>query len=152
MTNLFTFVVEDRPAPQGSKRSYGKGRMVEMSKYLKPWRNAVTAAAIERRSEAGADGCLFEQGVPLALRVTFWHKRPKSHYGTGRNSTRLRDDAPTYVTTTPDLSKLIRSTEDAITASGVWHDDNQVVHHDPWQKYSDTGFEGAEIEIRVVTE
>lgn len=34
------FEIPGRPAAQGSKRHVGGGRMIEQSKYLKPWRTA----------------------------------------------------------------------------------------------------------------
>jgi Holliday junction resolvase RusA-like endonuclease len=37
----------------------------------------------------------------------------------------------------PDLSKLIRSTEDALTDAGVWTDDARVVaYHQPRKVYA----------------
>ena len=38
------FAVFGLPAPQGSKRHVGEGRMVESSKRVKPWRRQVAAA------------------------------------------------------------------------------------------------------------
>ena len=149
----FEFVVEGRPAPQGSKKSFGHGRMVEMSKYVKPWRAAVEAAAVLRKDAVGADdGHVFSKGVPVAMNVTFYLKRPKSHYRTGKYATVLREDAPRWVVNTPDLSKLIRSSEDAITTAGLWADDAQVVQHRSGQRWSDTGFEGAVINLSEVKE
>ena len=43
MTNLRNEVL-GTPAPQGSKRHVGGGRMVESSKLVGPWREAVKAA------------------------------------------------------------------------------------------------------------
>ena len=37
-----------------------------------------------------------------------------------------RPNAPRYHTSKPDVDKLLRSTLDAITSSGVWTDDSQV--------------------------
>lgn len=151
VVTMISFVVEDRPAPQGSKRSYGNGRMVEQSKYVKSWREAVRQSAILRKDQIGADdGLVFGPGVPVDLMIRFYHRRPKSHYRTGQYSTELRPGIPDYVAKTPDLSKLIRSTEDALTRV-IWHDDAQVVLLRAEQLYSDTGFEGAEITIKEVT-
>lgn len=143
----FDFVVQSRPAPQGSKRHVGNGVMVEQSRHVKAWRDAVRVAAIDRLDQVGRRGPLFDRGTPVALRVRFWHKRPRSHFRTGRHSTELRPDAPTFVTKTPDCSKLIRSLEDAITSAGVWWDDAQVVRVRAEQLFSDTNFEGAEVTI-----
>lgn len=119
---MITFDVAGRPAPQGSKTYMGRGRMVEASKYVKPWRADVFAAArtVKARGYSTITG-------PVHLTVVFALDRPKSHYRTGRNAHLLRDSAPEYPTGAPDLSKLIRSTEDAITEASIWRDDALVI-------------------------
>lgn len=102
------FYVEGRPAPQGSKRAFPNGGMTEMSRYVKPWRNAVAAAA-----HTAAQGLpLIDE--PVRLRVAFYITRPK------------KPKFPTRPAVTPDLSKLVRATEDALTGL-VWADDARVV-------------------------
>lgn len=98
------------PAPQGSKRHVGGGRMVESSKKVKPWRESVKWAAVD------AFGHLPRPIVsgPVRLTITFILPRPK------RPKCSLPDR-------TPDLSKLIRSTEDALTEVAAWEDDARVV-------------------------
>ena len=66
---------------------------------------------------------------PLAVDMIFTLARPKSHYRTGRNAHLLRDSAPARPTGAPDLSKLARATEDALTEAGVWKDDAAVVEY-----------------------
>lgn len=110
----FEFTVYGRPAPQGSKRPVGRRNngsaiMIEMSGYVKPWREAVKAAALQAYT-----GPMIETAV--LLNVTFTLKAP-AKMPKGR----------IWPTTTPDLSKMIRSTEDAITDAGVWRDDALVV-------------------------
>ena len=61
--------------------------------------------------------------------MVFTFVRPKSHYRTGRNAHLLRDDAPTRPATIPDLSKLARSTEDALKDAGVIRDDSLIVEY-----------------------
>jgi len=104
------------PAPQGSKSfkgrgANGKGVMVESSKKVKPWREDVKQAGLAAR-EAGAP-CL---DGPIAVRMIFTLARPKT-----APKRRGHPDR------TPDLSKLCRSTEDAITTCGLWADDARVV-------------------------
>jgi Holliday junction resolvase RusA-like endonuclease len=125
-------VVYGLPAPQGSKRHVGNGVMVESSKYVKPWREAVKAAAIDVitiHNLAGHSRLLagYPLDGPLQLCVVFTFSRPSSHYRTGANNWMLRPNAPTAPASKPDLSKLIRSTEDALTDAGVWRDDSRVV-------------------------
>lgn len=104
-------LVVGRPAPQGSKRHVGGGRMVEQSRYVRAWREAVTRAA---RSAMRAQVLLQPIDGPIALDVVFRLKRPK----------RGRWNVPAVP---PDLSKLIRATEDALTDAGLWCDDARVV-------------------------
>lgn len=127
------FMVYGAPGPQGSKRHVGKGVMIESSKKVKPWREAVKQAALDlviTQPWTPLDG-------PLVAEFAFTFKRPKSHYRTGRNAHLLRDSAPPYPAVVPDLSKLIRSTEDALTDAGVWADDARVVaYHQPRKVYA----------------
>ena len=98
------------PGPQGSKTfrgmRNGHGVMIESSKKVAPWREAVKWAAYKRGSLVG----------PVFCEMVFSLQRPKS--------------ASKHITVpakTPDLSKLVRSTEDALTQSGIWEDDARVV-------------------------
>jgi len=131
-----TLTVYGLPAPQGSKRSYGPGRMVESSKNVKPWREAVKFAALDLLKHA--DGWVPLDG-PLSLAVVFTFTRPRGHYRTGRNAHLLRDSAPARPIGYPDLSKLVRSTEDALTDAGIWADDSRVVEMNAAKRYANEG-------------
>jgi crossover junction endodeoxyribonuclease RusA len=121
MSSLSFFVV-GTPAPQGSKRHVGNGIMVESSKALKPWRATVAGECAER---IAADPAW--EPIPSALaRITFYFRRPKSHYRTGRNSHILRDDAPTWHTNNPDVDKLQRGVFDALAEAGAIGDDCRI--------------------------
>lgn len=136
-------VVYGQPAPQGSKRHVGRGVMVESSKALKPWREAVKWAALEsvRLTMDEHDVRPIRAGVldgALAVQMVFTFTRPRGHYGTGRNAAFLRPSAPRFPQGPPDLSKLVRATEDAITDAGVWRDDARVVTCHAHKVYSDS--------------
>ncbi|CAA2393625.1 hypothetical protein [Xanthomonas phage Tabio] len=114
-------VVYGDPAPQGSKSFKGihggHAVLAESSKRVAPWRQDVKVAAeaeIGRREDPGdwvpMDG-------PLLLVVVFTLPAPLS----------LPKRRASYPSKLPDLSKLVRSTEDALTAAGVWKDDARVV-------------------------
>jgi crossover junction endodeoxyribonuclease RusA len=118
---MIEFTVTGNPAPQGSKKfvgttKTGRGLMVESSKKVKPWRMDVKAAAELVRQQfasmAPLDG-------PLVVSMVFTLPKPAS--------------APKRRTTwpdkKPDLSKLARSTEDAISDAGLWADDARVVEY-----------------------
>jgi crossover junction endodeoxyribonuclease RusA len=125
---MITIHVRGTPAPQGSKRHVGHGVMIESSKNVRPWRDAVrTEAAIAAADLPGWGGPL---DGPLAVEMVFTTVRPRSHYRTGRNAALLRDGAPARPTSPPDLSKLARSTEDALKDAGVIVDDARIVEYD----------------------
>ncbi|GAA0969989.1 hypothetical protein GCM10009555_018120 [Acrocarpospora macrocephala] len=138
-----TITVHGTPAPQGSKRHVGNGVMVESSKKVKPWRQDVKAAALaamEARSTVLYGGIgqvsLVRLTGAVALDITFTFTRPKSHYRTGRNAHLLRDAAPVRPIGYPDASKILRSTEDALTEAGVWEDDSRVVDVSVAKRYA----------------
>lgn len=113
MTAPITITVFGNPAPQGSKRHVGRGVMVESSKAVKPWREAVKASALDVMAEAPAlDG-------PLLVRMVFTLRKPAS-------APKRRRTWPDRI---PDVSKLVRATEDALTEAGVWADDARVVEY-----------------------
>ena len=130
-----TIAVWGNPAPQGSKRHVGNGVMVESSKAVKPWRQDVVAAAKQQMASCAAiswsdTGKGYEPfDGPLRVWMVFTFRRPKSHYRTGRNAHLLRDNAPVAPSTIPDLSKICRATEDALTTAGVWADDARVAEY-----------------------
>ena len=103
------------PAPQGSKRHVGGGRMIESSKKVKPWRQDVKDAAERLLAESGVatlDG-------PILARMVFTVPKPASAPKKRR----------TYPWRKPDVSKLVRSTEDALSDAGLWRDDSRVVEY-----------------------
>lgn len=115
------------PAPQGSKRHVGNGRMVEASAKVKPWRFAVSQAALQT-AQPLIDG-------PVSVLITFLFSRPKAHYN---SKGQLKDAAPFYKSNKPDLDKLCRSTLDGIT-NVLIKDDSQVVTLIAAKQYANEG-------------
>lgn len=113
---MITFDVIGHPRPQGSKRamlhkSSGRAIMVESSE-VRPWRDSVKDAAKHSCHTGGPLDCA------VAVFVTFRFYRPKSLkktvlYPCNRS--------------TGDLSKLMRSTEDALVDAGLLRDDSLIV-------------------------
>ena len=136
MTAIKIFTVAGKPAPQGSKSLGKSGGLYESSKRLKPWRSAVKAAALEA-------GVTPSDGV-VEVFVRFSFKRPKSHYGAGRNAAKLKASAPHDHTQTPDIDKLLRAVLDALTGV-AYRDDRQVVGVNAFKCWAD--HDGAEIDL-----
>jgi crossover junction endodeoxyribonuclease RusA len=113
------------PGPQGSKSFKGMRRgkpvLVESSKKVKPWREAVEdAARVVLYSLTREQRRAFPLDEPLAGRFIFTLPKPASA------PKRIRTWPMKY----PDTSKLLRSTEDALTKAGVWVDDARLVELD----------------------
>jgi Holliday junction resolvase RusA-like endonuclease len=89
--------------------------IVDANKKAAPWKQEVAQTA---RSQY--DGPLIE--APILLSCYFQFMRPKSHYRTGKNAHLLRDSAPVYHLQKPDVTKLVRGVEDALTGV-IYRDD-----------------------------
>jgi len=138
------FFVPGRPGPSGSISSYpnkktGKYIAAPASRYKKPWMQAVRAFAMMAYRGKLLTG-------PIHLSVEFVLQRPKKHWGTGKNKGKLKASASKYHLTDPDLHKLIRSTEDALTGV-IWRDDRQVVTSSLLKRYSNGEKTGALIVV-----
>lgn len=151
--HTLVFEVLGLPAPQGSKRAFvnkksGKVSLVESAgDKVKTWRDDVRNAAIDAADRAG--WVAPEHGVLVDLH--FYLPRPKGHYRTGKNAGLLRVDAPVGHITRPDKDKLERSTNDALTSSGVIRDDSCIVGGLVWKHYADGRLPGAIITITDYT-
>jgi Holliday junction resolvase RusA-like endonuclease len=133
-------VVESKPQPQGSKTRGQWGNVYDDNDAkLRPWREAVRQGALQAIEEMHGPCAvkpLFAKGVPVEVEATFTFARSGAHFGTGRNAAVLKPSAPTWHTVYPDVDKLLRSCFDALTAAGVWADDNQVAQSTPRKVYA----------------
>jgi crossover junction endodeoxyribonuclease RusA len=122
--DVIAFTVHGEPAPQGSKtvgRSKAGAAFVrEDNPATGPWRNAVTAAAVE-----AMEGRPPISG-PARLEVDFVFGRPRSHYRTGKHAGELKASASHYRASRPDVDKLVRAVGDAL-AGVVLVDDAAIV-------------------------
>lgn len=123
------------PAPQGSKTRNRYGAIYDdNAATLHTWREDVKLAALRALEETAS----WERDYKAVVgQFVFYLPRPRSHYRTGKNAELLRDNAPTYCPTKPDLDKLLRSTWDALTAAGVYTDDSRVVSANSIKLYAD---------------
>lgn len=114
------FFVAGTPAPQGSKRHVGGGRLVESSRFVKPWRAAIATVAKEQDA-------LFD--APVSISALFILKRPQ------------RPKWPVHGTR-PDTDKLLRALLDGLTGP-LLADDSLVYRIEATKRYAldgeDTG-------------
>lgn len=118
------FTVYATPIPQGSMKGFvlpGKGGakpraiLTSDNTKLKPYRGEVTREAMVALRNAGMQEPMAARHVPVSMVIDFYLSRPPS-------VPRKR----TEMVVKPDLSKLVRSTEDAMTGI-LYVDDAQVV-------------------------
>jgi len=57
--------------------------------------------------------------------LIFYMPRPKSHYGIGEKSARLKANAPIYHTKKPDVDNLVKFCLDCLNGL-AWQDDSQI--------------------------
>lgn len=112
------------PAPGGSKRHIGKGRMVDDAKRNRPWRDTVAWYAREQYWGEPMAG-------PLSVVVGFRVPMLKSHR---RKDGTIKDNIGEPCRR-PDLTKLWRAVEDALTGI-LWVDDAQIVHQTIGKAYA----------------
>lgn len=121
---MHEFFVAGIPVPKGSAKAYMRKEMKlpavvqSNAERQKPWASAIGYAAQQAGVKMVASG-------PIALGVTFFLPRPRSHFGTGKNAGTVKLSAPIYHTAKPDLDKLLRCVKDALTGV-AWKDDAQV--------------------------
>jgi Holliday junction resolvase RusA-like endonuclease len=148
---VIEFTVLGHAQPAGSKRAFAARRggvptgrvvVVDDNKRAKPWQELVSSAAA-----AAVDGARLEG--PLLLEVDFYVARPAGHFGRGRNADVVRASAPAFPAVRPDVTKLVRGVEDAMTGI-VWRDDAQVVTQTARKRYGWP--ERAEVVVQTIDE
>jgi Holliday junction resolvase RusA-like endonuclease len=135
-----TFTVYGQAQPAGSKTAGrtkdGRSFVRDSAKRSRPWKDQVAQVAGEAMNGTG----LLEGALELS--VIFTVPRPKGHYG----ARGLRPSAPAYPTVRPDVTKLLRAVEDAMTGI-VWRDDSQVVAQHAYKEYGEPA--AAQVEVKT---
>jgi Holliday junction resolvase RusA-like endonuclease len=135
--------VYGRPQPAGSKRfvgraKNGRGIVIDSNPKAGEWKDQVAQVAGE-----AMDGAPLMRG-PLKVSMLFTRSRPKAHL---KKTGKLRDSAPRYPVTKPDVLKLARGVEDALTGV-VWGDDAQIVEEVLWKHYGES--EGVQVLVQEI--
>lgn len=123
--------VHGRPAPQGSKRHVGHGRLIESSPHLALWRRRVALVCQE-----STDGLT---PPPVGVSLRFVLPRPQ----------RTAQGASPPAVKRPDVDKLARAVLDALT--GVYfRDDSEVTDLHATKRIAEPGEPtGVHIEVRT---
>lgn len=123
------FFVPGTAKPAGSKSAfpYAKAsgslgvRVADQSgKPGKEWRRIVQIYA----KQAFLGKPLIPHNYPLRVEMIFYRPRPQSHFTA---SGAIKPSAPRYPTSRPDVLKLARAVEDALTGV-IYEDDSSIVN------------------------
>ncbi len=119
-----TIHINGTPAPGGSKRHIGNGVMIDAGKNNKPWRDTV---AWHARDQYRGDPLTGPLSVVVAFRVPMLksHRRKDGSIKPNIGEPDRR----------PDLTKLWRAVEDALTGI-LWIDDAQIVQQTIGKAYA----------------
>lgn len=148
MKTPISFFVHGIAKPAGSKRGFYIPKLkrviiTDANPNSKDWKLDVKAEA----RAAMPDGEPL-WNCPIAVKFTFFIQRPKGHFRTGKNAHLLRDSAPAMPTSKPDLLKLARGVEDAMSGI-IYQDDALIVSERLFKRYADRP--GVQIEIAEET-
>jgi len=126
MSAIYEFEVTGDPKGQPRPKAFARkmGNKYTARVYdpgtAEGWKSAIAIAV----KEAEIQGLMLEGPVSLTMVAIF--ARPKSHFGSGKNSAIIKPSAPFWHTGKPDLDNIIKAAKDALTQLGVWRDDSQV--------------------------
>ena len=134
---VITMFVRGHPEPAGSKKAFPIKRktgsvgvsVVDANPRSKGWKAQVSAVAQSQYRHDPLRG-------PIFLQLIFLVSRPKSHYRTGKHAHLLKESAPAAPITRPDVLKLARGVEDALTGI-IYVDDSQITSELLVKRYAD---------------
>lgn len=139
---MIAFTVYGTAEPAGSKRAFvigGKARVTDANRKSAPWKQEVASA--------GAKAMEWHRGLyegPLSVTFSIFVPRPQGHFGRKGN---LLPSARLYPAVKPDVLKLARGLEDALSGI-VWRDDAQIVVEHLYKQYGEPA--RAEVEVREI--
>ena len=140
---VFDVVGDPKPSPRPRAVNAGKHARIYVPGSADQWKHDVRAAAIVARGDSWP---LIRADVAAHVYLDFRFERPKSHFGTGRNSDKLKPRAPRHHTQKPDKDNLEKAVLDALGQFDgmpplIWCDDCQVVDGRTSKRWANPGEE-----------
>jgi len=148
---IIKFDVAGKPVPRGSKRAFPIRRKdgslgVAVSDNTGE-RGRLWMAMVQEAARSALPSGWVPRSEPIRLFIVFRFRRPKAHYTT-RGA--VKSSAPAYPTVKPDLTKLLRAVEDALTGV-VWRDDSQIIYQAVVKEYADVNMTSVVIKFLSTT-
>ena len=137
----YRFFVEGVPQTAGSKAAFPYRKKDGRLGVRVTADNKKTAAWSSHVSLIGKTTIPEPFTGPVVLELAFMIVRPVSHY----NKSGLKKSSPLQHVYKPDLTKMVRAVEDALTGI-AWNDDSQVIEQKTSKQWAD--FSGVWITIR----
>lgn len=148
MKRIARVFVHGEPKAQPRPRAFVRGGRAAVYDpgTAEGWKGAIASAF-----KPWAGKCIAD---PVAVMITFFFPRPKSHFGTGRNSAKLKPSAPQHHTRKPDADNAAKAVLDALSEGsgiGLWKDDTQVIELIIMKAWAEGSAAGATIEINYAS-
>jgi Holliday junction resolvase RusA-like endonuclease len=122
-------VVLGEPSAQSRHRHFTRGKF---SGTYDPSKDKKESFASILQSQAPKEPI----STPISLELMFYMARPRNHYGTGKKSEFLKDNAPEYHSGRPDLDNLTKFVQDSLNKI-YYRDDALIYKLTAWKVYSE---------------
>jgi Holliday junction resolvase RusA-like endonuclease len=129
-TQRVVFAVQGDPKGQPRPQAFVRGNHAAVYDpgTAEGWKSCIAEAWLKVRDE------WTKTDKPVLAALSFYFKRPKSHFRTGKRADELKPGAPEYHTKKPDSDNLAKAVLDCLTRLGAWKDDSQVMLA-VWKRY-----------------
>jgi Holliday junction resolvase RusA-like endonuclease len=138
----------------GQPIAKNRPRFARKGKYVKVYSDQETEEGLWILSARHQIATKYGQDVffdgPVEITTTFWVQRPKSHYGTGKNSNTLKPSAPKVPISKPDCDNYLKFSLDCLNHCGVWEDDAFITDIRACKRYADA-MQGPRTEIVIIS-
>lgn len=122
MNELLNIEIRGTPKGQPRPRAFafkGKARMFDPGT-AEGWKSQIAKAVQDYLPDQPHE-------APMIVSMSFYFKRPKSHYTSKGSLTKSAREFKQFHTCKPDFDNLEKAVSDCLTELGFWKDDTQVV-------------------------
>ena len=127
-TLINEFTIHTEPRPQGRPRFSIRGGRVHVFDPSAKEKKMFMARCLKYKPSKPTECAMF-------VDMNLYFARPKSHYGTGKNSSILKNSAPEFHVKTPDTDNLVKFIFDALNDI-FWKDDAMIMGHKVKKHYA----------------
>jgi Holliday junction resolvase RusA-like endonuclease len=120
MTIKLTVLGEPSAQPRHRHYTMGSGVQMHVQTYDPATQAKQTFASILQQ-----DAPKTPIDEPIMLEMNFYMRRPKSHYGTGKNISKIKPNAPEWCATKPDVDNLAKFVQDALNK--IFYRDDSLI-------------------------